>query len=608
MEWLNLFKYRNCRCFSFRPDDSIRLDLSKYPPEKIRNFSIVAHVDHGKSTLADRLLELSGVVKRGERCSQILDRLPVERERGITVKAQTSALPYKDYLLNLIDTPGHVDFSAEVCRSLSVCDGILLVIAANEGVQAQTLANFWLAFERNIRIIPVINKIDLSGANISKVESQLKNLFGFDAEECLKISAKSGLNVENLFDSIVQRVPFPAADAGAPFRAQIFDSMFDHFRGAIALIRVMDGSVQKGQKIRSFHYGKEYEVLEVPSPMIPVEYDTMSVTERRAGRHENSQVISQEARVGETLFEASRVGSIVPFADFNPSKPTVYAGLFPVETSQYDDLKQALERLSLNDPSVSITPDFSPALGLGWKVGFLGVLHMEVFGARLEKEYGANIILSHPSVEYKAIIKNNETVRKKRFGGKGEISIIDASKFPCESDIEKFLEPVVKVIQMVVPTEFMGTVNGLCSEHRGERGEISSVDEDRLLIIWRLPLAEVIIDFFDRLKQLTSGYVTFDYELDGYLETSLVKVTITINGREVPEFSQITPATMARERAKLIVHRLKREIPRQQYEVTIKGELFSGFLETAAVTLSRVARSLLPNNTKSIDSKFKLLL
>uniref|UniRef100_A0A158PAI0 Translation factor GUF1 homolog, mitochondrial n=1 Tax=Angiostrongylus cantonensis TaxID=6313 RepID=A0A158PAI0_ANGCA len=583
-----IFKYRDCRCFSFRPDDSIRLDLSKYPPEKIRNFSIVAHVDHGKSTLADRLLELSGVVKRGERCNQILDRLPVERERGITVKAQTSALPYKDYLLNLIDTPGHVDFSAEVCRSLAVCDGILLVIAANEGVQAQTLANFWLAFERNIRIIPVINKIDLSGANISKVESQLKNLFGFDTEECLKISAKSGLNVENLFDAIVQRVPSPFANAGAPFRGQIFDSMFDHFRGAIALIRVMDGSVQKGQKIRSFHYGKEYEVLEV-GIMRPDMTPCLSLSAGQVGYVICSMKTVKEARVGETLFEASSVGSVVPFEDFNPSKPTVYAGLFPVETSQYDDLKQALERLSLNDPSVSITPDFSPALGLGWKVGFLGVLHMEVFGARLEKEYGANIILSHPSVEYKAIIKNNETVRKKRFGGKAEISIIDASKFPCESDIEKFLEPVIK-IQMVVPTEFMGTVNGLCSEYRGERGEISSIDEDRLLIIWRLPLAEVIIDFFDRLKQLTSGYVTFDYELDGYLETSLIKLTITINGREVPEFSQIIPATMARERAKLIVHRLKREIPRQQYEVTIKACVNSSSKALSQVSIQPMKR------------------
>ncbi|KAE9419826.1 hypothetical protein Angca_008976, partial [Angiostrongylus cantonensis] len=544
-----IFKYRDCRCFSFRPDDSIRLDLSKYPPEKIRNFSIVAHVDHGKSTLADRLLELSGVVKRGERCNQILDRLPVERERGITVKAQTSALPYKvrhttlcsyathrllhqDYLLNLIDTPGHVDFSAEVCRSLAVCDGILLVIAANEGVQAQVSSI----------IIIVIS-----------------------------------------------------------FSGQIFDSMFDHFRGAIALIRVMDGSVQKGQKIRSFHYGKEYEVLEV-GIMRPDMTPCLSLSAGQVGYVICSMKTVKEARVGETLFEASSVGSVVPFEDFNPSKPTVYAGLFPVETSQYDDLKQALERLSLNDPSVSITPDFSPALGLGWKVGFLGVLHMEVFGARLEKEYGANIILSHPSVEYKAIIKNNETVRKKRFGGKAEISIIDASKFPCESDIEKFLEPVIK-IQMVVPTEFMGTVNGLCSEYRGERGEISSIDEDRLLIIWRLPLAEVIIDFFDRLKQLTSGYVTFDYELDGYLETSLIKLTITINGREVsevlhffrlyfyvPEFSQIIPATMARERAKLIVHRLKREIPRQQYEVTIKACVNSSSKALSQVSIQPMKR------------------
>ncbi|KAK6745874.1 hypothetical protein RB195_012157 [Necator americanus] len=581
--------YQCFRYFSLRPDDPTKLvDLSKYPPDKIRNFSIVAHVDHGKSTLADRLLELTGVVKPGERNEQMLDRLPVERERGITVKAQTAALPYKEYLLNLIDTPGHVDFSAEVARSLAVCDGILLVVAANQGVQAQTIANFWLAFERNINMIPVINKIDLSGANIPKVETQLKNLFEFNPEESLKISAKSGLNVERLLDAIVERVPCPVTNKDAPFRAQIFDSMFDHFRGAIAFILVTDGSVEKGAKIRSYHYGKEYEVSEV-GVMRPDMTPCLSLSAGQVGYIICSMKTVKEATVGETLFAAEKLDSVEPFPGFKPIKPTVYAGLFPVETSEYDGLKQAVERLSLNDPSVVVMPDSSPALGLGWKVGFLGVLHMEVFGARLDQEYGASVILSQPSVEYRAIVKDSETIRKKRFDGKSEISILDASKFPEEGDIEKFLEPVVKV-RIIVPAEMMGAVNGLCSECRGQRGDISSIDEDRLMIIWRLPLAEVVVDFFERLKRLTSGYASFDYEQDGYIETKLIKLTITINGREVPEFSQIIPAAMARERAKLLVHRLKREIPRQQYEVTIKACVGSSTKALSQVSIQPMKR------------------
>ncbi|ETN68269.1 putative GTP-binding protein LepA [Necator americanus] len=526
--------YQCFRYFSLRSDDPTKLvDLSKYPPDKIRNFSIVAHVDHGKSTLADRLLELTGVVKPGERNEQMLDRLPVERERGITVKAQTAALPYKEYLLNLIDTPGHVDFSAEVARSLAVCDGILLVVAANQGVQAQ--------------------------------------LFSV-------------------------------------FSAQIFDSMFDHFRGAIAFILVTDGSVEKGAKIRSYHYGKEYEVSEV-GVMRPDMTPCLSLSAGQVGYIICSMKTVKEATVGETLFAAEKLDSVEPFPGFKPIKPTVYAGLFPVETSEYDGLKQAVERLSLNDPSVVVMPDSSPALGLGWKVGFLGVLHMEVFGARLDQEYGASVILSQPSVEYRAIVKDSETIRKKRFDGKSEISILDASKFPEEGDIEKFLEPVVKV-RIIVPAEMMGAVNGLCSECRGQRGDISSIDEDRLMIIWRLPLAEVVVDFFERLKRLTSGYASFDYEQDGYIETKLIKLTITINGREVginsslllkvivkrsvmlqvPEFSQIIPAAMARERAKLLVHRLKREIPRQQYEVTIKACVGSSTKALSQVSIQPMKR------------------
>ncbi|KJH50295.1 GTP-binding protein LepA [Dictyocaulus viviparus] len=563
------FGYPNYRCFSrWSSEVSKLIDLCKYPPEKIRNFSIVAHVDHGKSTLADRMLEFAGLVKPDERCHLILDRLPVEKERGITVKAQTAALPYKGYLLNLIDTPGHADFSAEVNRSVAVCDGILLLVAANEGVQAQTFANFWLAFEKNIQIVPVITKTDLSGANVPKVEGEMKSLFGFKPEECLKVSAKTGLNIESVFDAIVRWIPPPVAKCKAPFRAQIFDSVFDRFRGAIAIIQIKDGSISKGQKIRSYHYGKQYEVTEV-GIMQPDMTPCLSLYAGQVGYVVCNMKTVKEVTVGETLFDATNVNSVEALPYFKPVNPTVYASLFPLETFQYNELKQALERLSLNDPSVVITPDSSPALGMGWKAGFHGVLHMEVFGARLAQEYGTCVIFTYPSVEYKAVVKDNETVRKKRFDGKTVVSIIDPSKFPDESDIESFLEPIIK-ITMVIPSKFLGNVNSLCSDCRGERGEIRSTNEDMLIITWRLPLAEVLVDFFDQLKKITSGYVTFDYEMDGYKETNLIRLTITINGREVPEFSQIVPSLMAKERAKVIVHRLKKEIPRQQFEVTIK--------------------------------------
>ncbi|VDO20690.1 unnamed protein product [Haemonchus placei] len=564
-QWARLV-LQHGREVSSRAENPAKLvELSKYSPEKIRNFSIVAHVDHGKSTLADRLLEITGVVKPEARRNQMLDRLPVERERGITVKAQTAALPYKDYLLNLIDTPGHVDFSAEVFRSLSVCDGVLLVVAANQGVQAQTIANFWLAFERNVVIIPVINKIDLSGADVAKVESQLKNLFEFEPHECIKVSAKSGHNVEKLLEVIVDQVPPPKTNGNAPFRAQVFDSMFDHFRGAVAFIRVADGSVKRGQKIRSYHNARDYDVVEV-GIMRPDMTPCTSLIAGQVGYVICGMKTVKEAMVGETLFTPHEEQSVEAFPGFKPIKPTVYAGLFPIKTSEYEDLKQAVERLSLNDPSVLIIPDSSPALGLGWKV--YGISWRSTYGGFCACEGES---LPHFLFYFQLLcFQDSDTIRKKRFGGKCEISIIDATHFPEESDIEKFLEPIVTV-RIIVPPEMMGIVNGLCSECRGERGEVSSIDEGRLMIVWRIPLAEVIVNFFERLKTITSGLASFDYEQDGYIETKLIKLTLTINGREVPEFSQIVPAAMAQERAKRLVHRLKKEIPRQQFEVTIKA-------------------------------------
>ncbi|CAD6188462.1 unnamed protein product [Caenorhabditis auriculariae] len=551
-----------------RPGDPHKLvDLEAYTPDKIRNFGIVAHVDHGKSTLADRILELCGVAAPGQQ--QMLDRLQVEKERGITVKAQTASLPYKGYLVNLIDTPGHVDFSAEVSRSLAVCDGIVLLVAANEGVQAQTVANFWLAFEKDITIIPVINKIDLPGADVKMVTSQLKTLFDIEENECVLISAKKGLNVGQVLDKVVENIPPPKADPKKVFRGLLFDSYFDNYRGAIAHVLVKEGSLQKGQKISSYHNGRSYEVSEV-GIMRPEMIRCSQLFAGQVGYVVCNMKTVAEALIGETLYSASLDRKdVVPFEGMKLVQPTVYAGLFPVESADYENLKQAVERLCLNDSSVTVTPDSSRALGLGWRIGFLGVLHMEVFGARLSQEYDASVILCQPSVEYRAIIKDNDTIRK-RYDGKSEIRILDPGKFPDHFDVEEFLEPMVKV-RMIVPSSMMGVVNGLCSECRGERGDINSIDEQRMIIVWRLPLAEVVVDFFERLKKLTSGYASFDYENDGYNSSKLVKLAILINEKEVSEFSQIIPAAMARDRARLLLHRLKREIPRQQFEVVIKA-------------------------------------
>ncbi|TKR95816.1 hypothetical protein L596_009936 [Steinernema carpocapsae] len=416
----------------------------------------------------------------------------------------------------------------------------------------------------------------------------MKNIFDFDQNEIIKISAKSGFNVPTILDAIVDRIQPPKATIHAPFRALIFDSWYDHFRGAIASILVTEGSIKKGQTIGSFDNGKEYEVLEV-GVMHPDMLPCKALYAGQVGYVVCNMRTVKEASVGETLFEPSKKEVVVPFPGFKQVKPTVYAGLYPVETSEYEDLKQAVERLCLNDSSVVVTPDSSPALGLGWRVGFLGVLHMEVFGARLNQEYDANVILTAPSVEYRARIKDNDTIRKKRYQGKEEIIILDPASFPEPSDIETFLEPMAKVT-IVVPSEYMGTINGLCCAARGQRGDIVSIDDEQLKLEWRLPLAEIITDFFEQLKRITSGYASFDYELDGYDETNVVKLSLLLNGRSVDEFSQIVPAAMAQEKAKKLVRRIKEEIPRQQYEVQIKVTVGKSTKALSQVTIQPMKR------------------
>uniref|UniRef100_A0A0K0F0K2 Translation factor GUF1 homolog, mitochondrial n=1 Tax=Strongyloides venezuelensis TaxID=75913 RepID=A0A0K0F0K2_STRVS len=543
--------------------------LEEFTPEKIRNFSIVAHVDHGKSTLADRILQLANVVDSNAKIAQVLDKLQVEKERGITVKAQTCSMIYNDYLINLIDTPGHVDFSFEVARSLAACNGIILLVAANQGVQAQTISNFWLAFERNLPMIPVLNKVDLKTANIKKVQNEMKSLFDMDESEMIHISAKSGLNVSKVLDAVINRFPPPSGNREAPFQGLIFDSWYEQFKGAIPLILVKNGSISKGQKIQSLNNGKSYEVVEV-GVMHPEMVPCKKLYAGQVGYIICNMKTVKEASVGETLFDPASSECIENVEVFKSFKPTVYAGLYPVETSNYETLKLAVERLSLNDPSVVITSDTSPALGLGWKVGFLGILHMEVFGARLDQEYDESVILTAPNVEYRAEIIDNENVRKKRYNGQGVIRILDVSSFPELPDVKRFLEPMANV-KILTPNEYMSTINSICFEGRGSRGDITSIDENRMLINWRMPLAEIVTGFFEKLKYLTSGYASFDYELDGYDETHLIKLAIHINNKEIPEFSMVVPSSMAMDRAKKIVQKLKEEIPKQQYEVNIKA-------------------------------------
>uniref|UniRef100_A0A0N4ZP56 Translation factor GUF1 homolog, mitochondrial n=1 Tax=Parastrongyloides trichosuri TaxID=131310 RepID=A0A0N4ZP56_PARTI len=552
-------------------DPSKLASLEEFVPKKIRNFSIVAHVDHGKSTLADRILQLANVIDKNEKISQVLDKLQVEKERGITVKAQTCSMIYKDHLINLIDTPGHADFSFEVARSLAACNGIVLLVAANQGVQAQTISNFWLAFDKDLTMIPVLNKIDLKTANIKQVQKEMKMLFDMESNEMINISAKSGLNVSEVLDAVIERLPPPSANRETSFEGLIFDSWYEHFRGAIALILVKNGSICKGQKIQSLNNNKCYEVAEV-GVMHPDMIECQTLYAGQVGYVVCNMKTVKEAAVGETLYDPSSPENIKNIEVFKPVKPTIYAGLYPIETSNYENLKLAVERLSLNDPSVVITPDSSPALGLGWKVGFLGVLHMEVFATRLSQEYDANVIMTAPNVEYRAEIINNENVRKKRYNGEGEVRILDVSTFPECTDVERYLEPMVKVT-ILIPNEYMSSVNSICSERRGTRGDLTCIDENRMVIKWRLPLAEIVTGFFEKLKYITSGYASFDYELDGYEETQLTKLGIHINNKEITEFSQVVPSSMALNRAKTIVRKLKEEIPRQQYEVNIKATL-----------------------------------
>ncbi|XP_072262364.1 translation factor GUF1, mitochondrial [Pyxicephalus adspersus] len=549
-----------------------RIDTSEYSIEYIRNFSIIAHVDHGKSTLADRLLEITGCIPKASSNKQVLDKLQVERERGITVKAQTASLFYtyegKKYLLNLIDTPGHVDFSYEVSRSLSACQGVLLVVDANEGIQAQTVANFFLAFEAQLSIIPVINKIDLKNADPERVEKQIEKMFDIPASDCIRISAKYGTNVERVLQEVIRRLPSPRIEENSPLKALLFDSTFDVYRGVVANIALFGGEVSKGSKIVAAHSGKSYEVNEV-GLLTPEELPAEKLYPGQVGYLVAGMKEVQEAQIGDTLYLYKQ--PVEPLPGFKAAKPMVFAGMFPVDQSEYNNLKSALEKLTLNDSSVSVTRDSSVALGAGWRLGFLGLLHMEVFNQRLEQEYNASVIMTSPTVPYKAVLSSQKLI--KEYGAE-VITIVNPSEFPDKTVVSEYREPII-LGTIISPDEYFGKIMALCQTRRAEHKSFVYIDEHRIMLKYMFPLNEVVVDFYDNLKSLSSGYASFDYEDAGYQAADLIRMDILLNGRSVEELVTIVHREKAYSVGKAICEKLRDAIPRQLFEIAVQAAIGS---------------------------------
>ncbi|XP_026468285.1 translation factor GUF1 homolog, mitochondrial [Ctenocephalides felis] len=548
----------------------INYEYDKIPAENIRNFSIIAHVDHGKSTLADRLLEITGTIKSVGTQNQILDKLQVERERGITVKAQTASLIYnykgKPYLLNLIDTPGHVDFANEVSRSLAACQGVILLVDANHGVQAQTVANFYLAFGRDLTIIPVLNKCDLKNANPDRACEQLQTLFDIPTEEVLRISAKMGTNVEQVLDAVVEKIPHPVVNRKETFKALLFDSWYDKFRGVLSLIYVTDGEVKVGDQIAFYHTGKTYEVKTV-SMLRPDEEKVEKLVGGQVGLIGCNMRTSKEALIGDTLHLKGK--TIEPFSGFKPAQPMVFAGVYPAEQSQHVMLRSAIEKLVLNDSAVSVSTDSSPALGQGWRLGFLGLLHLEVFSQRLQQEHGAEPILTAPSVTYKVKLHGKRIINEH---GSDEIFVSNPALMPDDLHIIEYFEPMVKAT-ILTPDSYMGPILGLCIERRGIQKSSTNVDDERVMLQFEMPLCEVVLDFHDKIKSMSSGYASFDYEDIGYKSSNLAKMYILLNGQIVDELTTIVHVTKASQVGKALVAKLKEQIPRQMVQIAIQASV-----------------------------------
>lgn len=542
---------------------STQLPLQNFTPNTIRNFSIIAHIDHGKSTLSDRLLEYTGTISSKHQ-EQFLDKLQVERERGITVKAQTASMFYnyknKSYLLNLIDTPGHVDFSYEVSRSLHACQGALLLVDAVDGIQAQTMANFYLAFEQNITIIPAINKIDLPHAHPEKIAHQLEKLFDFKQEEILYISAKTGVGITDILPAIIDRVPPPPAHPDQPLKALLFDSWFDEYRGVICLVYVQDGILRKNDKIHLAQMEKDYEILEL-GLMSPNEKPQDALYAGQVGYIITGMKTVRDARVGDTIYHPKQV--VQAFPGFKPAKPMVFAGIYPIENSEFGSLHDAIEKLTLNDASVTVEKKTSTALGLGFRCGFLGLLHMDVFKQRLEQEYGQEIIITAPSVLYKINTTNGE-----------QLSIENPSEFPEPQRIAEILEPIMDTT-IIVPKKYLGNVLHLCEEKLGTQQAMDFIDEDRVMLKYQLPLNEIATDFYDQLKSLTAGYASFDYEGPIYRVADLVKMDIILNGQTVDALSCIVHKEKAYHLGRALVEKLRKVIPRQLFDVAVQAAIGS---------------------------------
>ena len=553
--------------------------MSGIDQSKIRNFCIIAHIDHGKSTLADRIIEMTGLLTSREMQSQVLDNMELERERGITIKAQTVRTVYKakdgeEYIFNLIDTPGHVDFNYEVSRSLAACDGAILVVDAAQGVEAQTLANVYLALDHDLDVVPLLNKIDLPSADPQRVIEEIEDVIGIEAEDAPQISAKTGLNVDQVLEEIVAKVPAPTGDPKAPLQALIFDSLYDAYKGVIVFCRIKEGTVKKGTPILMMATGAKAEVVEVgyfgAGQFIPCE----ELSAGMVGYITASLKNVKDTRVGDTVTDAGRPCA-EPLPGYKKVNPMVYCGLYPADGAKYPDLRDALEKLQLNDASLQFEPETSIALGFGFRCGFLGLLHLEIIQERLEREYNLDLVTTAPGVIYK-VHKTNGDV----------IELTNPSNLPDPSEIEYMEEPMVKA-EIMVTSEFIGAIMDLCQERRGVYEGMEYIEETRAVLHYQLPLNEIIYDFFDALKSRSRGYASFDYEMAGYVKSELVKLDILINKEEVDALSFIIHADTAYERGRKMCEKLKEEIPRQLFEIPIQAAIGSKIIARETVRAMR---------------------
>ena len=540
---------------------------------KIRNFSIIAHIDHGKSTLADRILEYTGAIDKRQMKDQLLDSMDIERERGITIKLNAVRLNYNGYILNLIDTPGHVDFSYEVSRSLAACEGAVLVVDATQGIEAQTLANVYLALENNLEIIPVINKIDLPSADIPKVERELYDTFGFKSEEIIKVSAKTGAGIPELVSAIIERIPAPEDKKDDKLKCLIFDSYFDSYRGVVILVRVMSGTLTKKTKIRMMSSGISYDVVSL-GYHTPFEKEVDSLSAGEVGFITGSIKSLESVKVGDTITDDNNPAEdILP--GYKPMKPMVYCGIYPIESNKYPNLKEAIEKLKLNDASLTFEPESSSTLGFGFRMGFLGLLHLEIISERIEREFNIDIIATTPSVNYEINLTDGST-----------IYIDNPSMMPDKVKIKEIKEPYI-FTNILVPTEYIGPIMELCQDKRGIYKSTDYIDKTRVNIHYELPLSEIVYDFFDRLKSSTKGFASFDYEVIGYKASDSVKMDVLLNGEVVDALSLIVHKDFAYTRGRKMVDNLKNIIPRQLFEVPVQAVIGSKVIARSDIKAMR---------------------